>query len=135
MTGRELYARFCGVNYVRNGRDVETDGGLDCWGFVRAAWSVLGMAVPPPFLIDDEDLRDATFGQERKSQEWLRLKKPEPWALCLISHPSHHDHCGIVSDDARHVLHMNANGLHIIPLDAFALRNYGKEYYRYCPDA
>ena len=133
MTGRELYSHFRSINYVRNGRDAEKDGGLDCWGFVRAAWTSLGLPVPPPFLIDDEELRAVTFQQERRSPEWMRLKRPEPWALCLISHPSHPAHCGIVADDSIHVIHLNANGLHFIPLDAFLLRNYDKEYYRYNP--
>ena len=133
MTGAELHDMFRGVNYVRNGRDVQMDGGLDCWGFVRAAWAALGMPVPPEFLIDDEELRAEAFMHGRTSPEWERLAKPEPWALCLLSLPGRPNHCGVVSDDSRHILHLNTNGIHYIPIDAFLLKNYAKEYYRYSP--
>ena len=131
MTGQELYERLRSVNYVRNGRDVQKDGGLDCWGFVRVAWSMLGMPVPPPYVIDDEELRRLAFQNAREGAIWERLKRPEAWALVLLRHPSHPDHCGVVADDCIRFLHCNTNGVHFVYLDSPMLRSYQLEYYRY----
>lgn len=131
MTGRELYERFCSVNYVRNGRDAARDGGLDCWGFVRQAWEILGMPVPPEYVIDDEELRSRAFRDGRESGEWERLPVPSPWCLCLLKHPAMPEHCGIVTPDCLHIVHCNKNGVHLMPLDSILLKTYAKSYYNY----
>lgn len=121
-----------GVPYVSNGRNIATDGGLDCWGLVCEVYRRALAVTLPPFLIADQDLRRVEFDRQAGGgNRWRRSPTPTPYAVALYRLASGAYHCGVVLPCRRRFIHCRAPVALIEALDAAPWRRLLKGYYEY----
>lgn len=119
--------------YVLMGRNVERDGGLDCWGFFREMRRLHGLPVPPPFVLDSLDEARRVFDEGMFSVDWVRLRRPEPGCLVLFR-MGLRDHCGMVLDGCRSFAHLPMRGgARVEALDRQPWAGNILGYFRYSP--
>lgn len=128
---RAILASFGIVPYKNGGRDADADGGLDCFGFFREARRALGLSVPPSHLVTDGDGQMREWELGKAEEEWVELRRPEPFCLVLLERPGRPDHCGIVLPNCLAYAHIDLQGFHFTSLDAPYNRLKQKRYFRY----
>lgn len=119
------------VQYVAGGRDVATDGGLDCWGLVRVVYHGLGKGLLPEYLIDEKEMKHAMFEQETSSATWKQIAKPEAFCIALFLFNDGGWHCGVVLPDKRRFIHCRKPRVMIERLDDATWHKLLKGYFRY----
>jgi len=81
-----------GIQYALRGKKGPL--GMNCYGLVREVYHRLLIELPPreEECIDDEII--ATEGQN-----WIKIDRPQPYAVALLKMPSGHYHLGIVTPE------------------------------------
>ena len=119
-----------GVEYVDNGRDIKTDGGLDCWGLVREVYKRELKINLPEFLLTEKDLRINEFEKQSESN-WEETKVIKPYAVVLFRLKDYTYHCGVVMPDKRRFIHCRKPCVMIESLDANIWKRLRVGYYEY----
>ena len=118
-----------GIPYVRNGRSVDVDGGLDCWGLAREVFRRRFGIDLPTYLIDDDGLRAGAFADGMAASEWVRSFKPPAWGLAVFHLRAGEWHCGVVLPDRVRFIHCRQPAVVIEKLDSPIWRNSLKGYF------
>ena len=126
-----ILSDLIGVKYVDNGRNIAKDGGLDCWGLVRAVYHRLDLGELPMFLISENELRRDAFVENMSSERWKRLDKPRSFCVAVFAFKDRRWHAGVVMPDRLHFMHCRRPTVSLDRLDHALWSASCKGYYRY----
>lgn len=102
------FSRYVGVPYVEGGRDVQRDGGLDCWGLVRLVYAEqYGVNLPAYEDAAGED--EAVERMAREREGWAQVETPRTGDLVLLRIKGREQHVGVVTRPG-YMLHVSAVG-------------------------
>ena len=100
---------------------------LNCYGVVREVYSRLSIELPPR---DEDAIDESLIASEGKN--WVKLARPQPYAVSLLQMPSGNYHLGIVTPEMKLLHSLPHKGVVLSRLaryDAFIVG-----YYAYKPD-
>ena len=83
--------QLIGIPFVWGGRDIERDGGLDCWGLVR----LVRPEVPD---YEADNMSDAAIVMRKKAGDWARVMSPQVGDIVLMGRSSVPHHAGILTE-------------------------------------
>lgn len=117
--------------YITGGRDIAADGGIDCWGLVCACYQRLGIAILPPFVISDNELRRSTFAGAMESEQWQHERRPSNYSVTMFKLNNGNWHCGVLLPDKFSFIHASKPVVAIGRLDTGLWCRSFKGFYRY----
>lgn len=125
--------KYIGIPFVDNGRIVESDGGLDCWGLVRVAYQEqLDIELPMlPNAINTVDVSDREkLIVDTAGAVWMEMSDVKE-ANLMLCHLANRTHVGIYIGSNR-ILNTKENvGSCIEKLDTPRWRSRRFRYFEY----
>lgn len=91
---------YIGISFVAGGRNIDQDGGLDCWGLVRYFYrSEYGIDLPEhPAMAGHLADAPELAATELNGSHWLSVNKPEEGDGIALGRDKHFSHVGIFVD-------------------------------------
>ena len=98
------WSKYVGIRYVHRGRNLSTDGGLDCYGLVRHWYKQeLGIVLPEWYVLDS-DIKPAEIEQSLETNQihnqnpLVETSSPSMGDVILLRVLGHPVHVGIYID-------------------------------------
>lgn len=107
----DFAATYVGRPFAEGARDLDADGGLDCWGLVRQVYARERGIVLPRFSMvatGDAESIGRAICSEQVSTRWSRVNKRTPQVFDVVTMRRRgsklESHCGVIAP-GRRLLH------------------------------